>query len=300
MWMCDGKPAQTALADDLGTLLPLVKDPWTWSSAFFEVLRQEWDGLDKGRFDKYMYLVRVYIRKTLELATDSAVEKWTDLIRNVMEKCCLKGLALGFHIMDVFYAERPKKTCKQTVKWMRPFLEFLKGVKLPHIAEAVFVKILTPVLKKEKYRIRLKIEITDLLRDVDADTLDKRTCGVEALNRFLEESDPQPTPESVSVPVPPTEPVPDQLQKVMQKFYPTEQSSPTPTKKQFKRKANSDFFPAPSSESSGVDITIALPTPMKRKSASERREELASGVIGSGVKKRKVMFNLKLNQTQRR
>lgn len=66
--MSDGYEYQMQLAERLSKTVGKASEPWEWVAAFFEVMRNEWDGLDKHRKDKFLYLTRVFLRKVLKRA----------------------------------------------------------------------------------------------------------------------------------------------------------------------------------------------------------------------------------------
>lgn len=291
MWMCDGKENQTALAEELASILDITPAPWLWATAFFELHRLQWDTLDRFRFDKFMHLARLYLHRTMALVTSATLEQWTDLMFAFLDKATYKGQALAFHIFDIFAEERPKKTVKATLRLIKPFLMYLKEVKLPHIAEALYTRVLARFLGKEKYKERIQVVVRELLADVPECESFKRPCGIQALYRCLGEDIEEKGEESPVKPSVQEEEVPEGLKTVMQKFYKEEKKGKEEEKKGKKRPRG-----RPMKEEKGKEVLgfeeVAVPLPERKRKAKAAREQIQ--------KKRKVMFNLKLNTTQRR
>lgn len=291
MWMCDGKDNQTALAEELASILDITPTPWLWSTACLEMLRLQWDTLDRFRFDKFMHLARLYLRRTMALVTSSSLTQWTDLMYSFLDKATYKGQALAFHVFDIFAEERPKKAVKSTLRLLRPFLMYLKEVKLPHIAEAVYTRILARFLGKEKYRVRIQAAVREVLADVSDCESFKRPCGIQALYRCLEEDTQQTTENSPLKPASQEEEIPEGLKTVMQKFYATE-TKPEKGEKKAKKRVRG----RPGKEEKGEAVLgfeeVAVQLSERKHKGKDAKEQLQ--------KKRKVMFNLKMNTTQRR
>ena len=286
MWMCDGKDNQTALAEELASIMDITPNPWLWATACFEMLRLQWDTLDRFRFDKFMHLARLYLRRTMALVTSSTLPQWTDLMYSFLDKATYKGQALAFHVFDIFAEERPKKAVKSTLRLIRPFLMYLKDVKLPHVAEAVYTRIFARFLGKEKYRDRLHAAVREMLADAPECESFKRSCGIQALYRCLGEDTEEKSPIKQTSQ---EEEIPEGLKTVMQKFY-------TAETKQGKREEKKRVRGRPGKAEKGEAVLgfeeVAVQLSERKHKGKEAKEKLQ--------KKRKVMFNLKLNTTQRR
>ena len=144
-WMRDDYEKQHQLAERLAKTVKLVKDRWVWAHACLEVLREEWDGIDKWRIDKYMYLVRVFVRRLVKYAAKVLLtqkpKKWQKLMDGFLARSVAKGLALTFHIADVLLDET-QGNYEHKLRVAMPFITFMRSTRLNHVAEKIAKQIL--------------------------------------------------------------------------------------------------------------------------------------------------------------
>ena len=129
------------IAEELVSLTPSAKHQWDWINGFFETMRNEWDGIDVVRIDKFMYLVRLFVKILLENAIDdpSQLQK---LMKNLIDKCSYKGIGLLFHIADVYVEELPDLMLSQKLEFIEPFVGLMKSSKLNQVIDMVYNRIL--------------------------------------------------------------------------------------------------------------------------------------------------------------
>jgi ribosomal RNA-processing protein 1 len=139
LWMADKAHEQTA--DEIVSLNHFFKQPFEWYAAFFETMRKEWDLLDAYRIDKYMYLVRVFLRDALKSAQEHKNE-WLVLLDTLFDRCKIKGMALLYHIADVYIEELGQLDLMEKLELAQPFVTLLKSAKMNQVCELVYSKVL--------------------------------------------------------------------------------------------------------------------------------------------------------------
>lgn len=115
MWMSDKPRTQQQLARDLASLVDVLHRPNVvpFLEAFWKTMAREWVGIDGLRMDKFLYLVRVFVRKGFEVAEKGS---WRDEgmvkgVLGVLEETPLStrdvkvGNGLRYHVVDVFVDE---------------------------------------------------------------------------------------------------------------------------------------------------------------------------------------------------
>lgn len=140
LWMADKMHTETI--QELESLFAVTKfDKFLWFQSFLETMRVQWEGLDPVRIDKFMLLVR-YMLRTILLSAVQDTKTWAKLLSDFIEKCVYKAQSLLFHIADIYLEEIPECEFKTKVKLVLPFVKFMKTVKINHLIEMVYNKIL--------------------------------------------------------------------------------------------------------------------------------------------------------------
>jgi ribosomal RNA-processing protein 1 len=129
------------IAQEIVALNQIFKEPFEWYSCFFETMRREWDLLDSVRVDKFMYLVRVFLKDSLKAARANK-ELWNSLLENLFEKCKIKGMALLFHIADVYVDEIGRAKMAEKFELIDPFVNLMKTTRLVQICDLIYNKVL--------------------------------------------------------------------------------------------------------------------------------------------------------------
>jgi hypothetical protein len=142
VWLADGSDYQDQLADSLTKLVTKAQDPWKWLHSFFETMRTEWDLGGTYRYDKYMWLVRLYTKAALAF-NDTA--HWNELIQEFLAKAHTKGMGMAFHVIDVVSDE----LSGHPMEIATPFLAVMKATKLKHVAERIAVRLLEPLVQRD-------------------------------------------------------------------------------------------------------------------------------------------------------
>lgn len=118
-----------------------IKPSWPWRLGFYETMHNEWDGIDSVRIDKFMYLVRLFTRETLHLAVTQP-EEWVKVLQVLIEKSAVKGIALLFHVADVYLEEMPNVDEDMKMVLVGPFVELMKKTRLNQVCDMVYSRIL--------------------------------------------------------------------------------------------------------------------------------------------------------------
>lgn len=120
-WMSDKPLIQESQAQAIADLLsrafiPNSPPAWQFARGFFLTLQREWLGLDRFRMDKFMMLVRRFLRATFAMVQRSGwtAEATQTLARDIVVESVLSPAAvkpnLGFqmHVVDVYLEELAK------------------------------------------------------------------------------------------------------------------------------------------------------------------------------------------------
>jgi ribosomal RNA-processing protein 1 len=115
MWHCDKPRNQQALAKDFGSLIHVLPKETVipWLDAFWDCMAREWIGIDALRMDKYLYLIRVYLRESFQ---HFANQEWKDAKRLKKYMNVLKAIPLNptstripngmrYHLIDIYVDE---------------------------------------------------------------------------------------------------------------------------------------------------------------------------------------------------
>lgn len=115
MWMSDKPLIQENLADAISKLIHrFSRNEYTYLfiECFFETMSREWFGLDKFRLEKFMMLVRRFLRESFVFLKK---QKWSDCdikcFFEILEKNALVAkmnstfLSFKLHIIDIFLEE---------------------------------------------------------------------------------------------------------------------------------------------------------------------------------------------------
>lgn len=112
-----------------------------WTSGFFQTMKNEWNLIDPIRIDKFMYLVRVFLRNCLKSAI-SKPKPWIKTLEYVLNDCLNKAMGLIFHIIDIYLEELPETSFEKKLELIGPFISLMKSSKLIQVTETVYQKIL--------------------------------------------------------------------------------------------------------------------------------------------------------------
>uniref|UniRef100_A0A1B6I949 Ribosomal RNA processing protein 1 homolog n=1 Tax=Homalodisca liturata TaxID=320908 RepID=A0A1B6I949_9HEMI len=113
MWMSDKPLIQEELAEEISRLIhsfASFKSSLLFIETFFESLGVEWFGIDQLRLDKFMMLVRRFMRQSFELVARSGwskdqVQQLSDVYYRTLNAA---PLGLSMHIIEVFCEELAK------------------------------------------------------------------------------------------------------------------------------------------------------------------------------------------------
>jgi Nucleolar protein,Nop52 len=151
MWMADQD--QDDVADAIVALNSYVINKWDWVSCYFETMRNEWDTLDSIRIDKFMRLVRMFLRNVLATVSQ-ANHEWKEILTTLIDKCKTKGMGLLYHISDIYVDEIPQTGFLEIMDLSSPFIELMKHSKLNQVIDMVYNRILLKVTEKYGLEIR--------------------------------------------------------------------------------------------------------------------------------------------------
>ncbi|CAG0892335.1 unnamed protein product [Cyprideis torosa] len=195
VWMSDKPLIQEKLCDDLSGLILVLgsSDAAAYLRCCLETVANEWNKIDKWRFEKFLMLIRRMIRKSLEWSKQS---DWAGVpvIRDVFAKSVLKPepahltkipLGLKLHVVDVFLEEMAKVGGEElafevTSQFLEPFLTVLVEGRdyrmVNHVVKRVFEYLVlqSDVGLKHEAERQLGVEVSsDEDSDYVEDDLDK-------------------------------------------------------------------------------------------------------------------------------
>lgn len=151
LWMADKMHTETI--QEIESLFTVTKfDKFTWFQSFLEMMRTQWEGIDPVRIDKFMLLVRYMLRIILISAVQDT-KTWSTLLSDFIEKCVYKAQSLLFHIADIYLEEIPECEFKVKIKLVLPFTNFMKTVKISHLIEMVYNKILVKLVEDKDKKL---------------------------------------------------------------------------------------------------------------------------------------------------
>lgn len=151
LWMADKEHEE--IAEGLVSLIKSAPSKWEWINGFFETMRNEWDGIDLVRIDKFMYLVRVFLKSSLEHGLD-AMGELQKVLKNLIEKCAFRGMGLIFHVADVYLEEMPSVPFTQKIEYIEPFISLMKSNKLNQVIDMVYNKILLKLVENRDTELK--------------------------------------------------------------------------------------------------------------------------------------------------
>ncbi|KAL0040673.1 hypothetical protein WJX79_001241 [Trebouxia sp. C0005] len=173
-WHADKAAFQADLAVRLAEILPMLsyKVAYLYFTVFLSTIRREWFGIDRLRLDKFMMLVRKFVRA---LFLYLQAQKWdveivTQFMTYIQNDVMLStdshpAAGLTYHIADVFMVEL-KEVCRGGAPaadvlqaLLEPFCQTLaktnRAAFLPRLREAVFDAVIDEVLRpSEKMPLR--------------------------------------------------------------------------------------------------------------------------------------------------
>lgn len=132
MWLSDRPLTQQQLADNLASLVEVVKpiNFSTFLDAFWVIMAREWEGLDRYRLDKFYLLLRRYHAASLRrLLQEDWDEDWVSDYVQIMQHIPLNlenikvPNGIRFHMFDIYLDE-----LERVLKENDP--KFAKGLKL--------------------------------------------------------------------------------------------------------------------------------------------------------------------------
>jgi ribosomal RNA-processing protein 1 len=151
LWMADKLHLETV--QELESLYSVTQfDSFLWFRSFLEMMRNEWEGLDPVRIDKYMLLVR-YMLRTILINAIKDTKAWTGLLSDFIEKSVYKAQSLLFHVADIYLEELPESEFKVKIKMILPFIRLMKTTRINHLADMVYGKIILKLVGENDERL---------------------------------------------------------------------------------------------------------------------------------------------------
>ena len=151
LWMADKD--HELISEKLASLNDYAKNKWEWIHAFFETMKNEWDGIDPIRIDKFMYLVRMILKAVLNYASNEMNELYT-ILQALFDKTNFKGMGLIYHVADIYLEEIPKVEFDKTLEFIQPFIKLMKSSKLNQVTDMVYQKILLKLAEKRENSLK--------------------------------------------------------------------------------------------------------------------------------------------------
>uniref|UniRef100_A0A1B6MJI1 Ribosomal RNA processing protein 1 homolog n=1 Tax=Graphocephala atropunctata TaxID=36148 RepID=A0A1B6MJI1_9HEMI len=156
MWMSDKPLVQEELAEEISNLVhsfASFKASLLFVETFFASLSVEWFGIDQLRLDKFMMLVRRFVRQSFELVAriewpEEQVQQLADVYYKTLSAA---PLGLNMHIIEIFCEELAKvgkgELSSQTIlQFITLFARFLANLKdgrlISQITRRVFLHLI--------------------------------------------------------------------------------------------------------------------------------------------------------------
>ncbi|KAK5693964.1 hypothetical protein LTR97_009582 [Elasticomyces elasticus] len=120
LYMQDKPLHQQNLANDLADLTDVLSSNdevvIAWLEAFWQTIAREWSGIDGLRMDKYLYLIRCYIRKGFEVceskgwSNEEFLGRYFDVLKAVPLSARDTKIpdGLRYHVLDIYVDELEK------------------------------------------------------------------------------------------------------------------------------------------------------------------------------------------------
>jgi ribosomal RNA-processing protein 1 len=165
MWLSDKQPIQYELAASLGDLVFLFKKTklsLIYIQMFYRILFREWTLLDQYRVNKFYYLMRVILNRSLTLAFQS---NWSNEIMTQLttildiEVLTKRPNGIRYHVADIYLQEILTVTkgaikTEQLILLLQPFFQSLiradDQAYIDRVHKAVFTKFATDYAKENK------------------------------------------------------------------------------------------------------------------------------------------------------
>lgn len=191
MWMSDKPRTQQQLARDLADLLHNLSPAnfLLFANAFWRTMAREWNGIDKLRMDKFLYLVRCYVREGLRFLK---ARKWEEgLLGQYVE--VLEGVALNvrdgkvpnglrYHVVELYVDEMDQVDEDSTAplgELLKPLLRLGKESPVKSLRERVKEALDDPRLDNWAGRRQLESSSDDEENAEDAGGIANRGPEVE-------------------------------------------------------------------------------------------------------------------------
>ena len=131
LWMADKLHEETV--EEISSLYKSVQiNHLLWFSSFLEMMRNEWEGIDPVRLDKFMLFVRYMLREVLPTAIESP-DAWAEVLTGFIEKSVYKSQSLLFHLADILLDELPSCSFATKRKIIKPLITFMNMQKMIEI-----------------------------------------------------------------------------------------------------------------------------------------------------------------------
>ncbi|KAG2493648.1 hypothetical protein HYH03_008165 [Edaphochlamys debaryana] len=113
-WHSDKAPVQQELAERLAAILTQLNEQsaYRFYAAFITTMRREWFGIDRLRLDKFLMLIRKFVRQMLACLKASKwrsdlVQRYADHLRAhvLLPDDTLSAAGLGYHVADLLLEE---------------------------------------------------------------------------------------------------------------------------------------------------------------------------------------------------
>lgn len=140
MFMSDKPRNQQQLARDLADLVDVLKTSESrlaFLEAFWKTMSREWNAIDSLRMDKYLYLIRCFVKKGFEVCAKSGwgdeMEAYSENLRNeggpLSPRDGKVSIGLRLHVVDIWVDELEKVDAKKEApvgKVMEPVRKLAK------------------------------------------------------------------------------------------------------------------------------------------------------------------------------
>lgn len=136
VWMSDKPLVQEECVENISNLIHCfmeLEDVQKFIRCFFQSISQAWFGLDSHRLDKYLMLVRRFLRQTLEYLNKENWElaKVEAITKDLYKSLVLAPIGLNLHLSEIYLEElakvgRGELNPSTVLEMIKPFADFMQ------------------------------------------------------------------------------------------------------------------------------------------------------------------------------
>ena len=120
-----------------------------WFTCFIEMMRNEWEGIDSARLDKFKLLVRFMLRGVLPTVINNTKD-WVCILTETIKYCIYQSQSFLFHLIDIFIDELPPCPFSTKRKLIKPFITLMKSCTQNNLIDHIYNKILLKLIESKE------------------------------------------------------------------------------------------------------------------------------------------------------